>query len=90
MSSRRERPKHQTPGTDSPLSAANVQPIERLGRPRAKNPLSTRSTSSEPVASLSQWRPRTADDDADDADDKVDENTNDEATQRSQTVYQRG
>ena len=54
VSSRRERPKHPTPGTDSPPSAAKVQPIERLGRPRAKNPLSTRSTSSGPLTAVTK------------------------------------
>ena len=54
VSSRRERPKHQTPGTDSPPSAAKVQPIERLGRPRAKNPRSTRSTSSGPLTAVTK------------------------------------
>ena len=57
-----------------------MKPIERLGRPKAKNPQTTRSTSSGPVATLSQWRSRTADDDADEVDEKADEDNNDEAT----------
>ena len=85
VSSRRERPKQQKPGDSSLSAALNVKPLERLGRPRAKTPLLSRSSSSGPVASLSRWRSRTAENDVEDQDDEVDEDANDETHHSGQS-----
>ena len=83
VSSRRERPKPTTPGDSSLSASLSVKPLERLGRPRAKTPLISRSSSSGPVANLSRWRSRTAENDVEDEDDEVDEVVNNDETHPS-------
>ena len=80
VSSRRERPKPTTPGDSSLSASLSVKPLERLGRPRAKTPLISRSSSSGPVSNLSRWRSRTADNDVEDEADEVDEDVIDDET----------